>query len=169
MDQHTSRNHSNSGETTKRKASNVGRSVIAILLGLPCIGSVLAGQGAQLPTKEVDTASMSETPHLIFTGATGTVGMDAHHSDELVFDEGTFHSRECRKIGFEKSTFKISREGNEIQFSAVNISDKYGTLTWQGIIRDGVVEARYVWKKERMFWTIQREYWFSGEIDDVRR
>ena len=86
--------------------------------------------------------------------------MDAHHTDDLVFDEGTLHSRECQKIGFEKSTFKISREGDELQFSAVNVSPKYGTLTWQGVIRDGVVEARYAWKKERMFWTIAREqFW----------
>ena len=169
MDQHTSRNQTNNGETAKRKGSNVGHAVVAILLGLACVGSVLAGQGAQHPTNEVDVASTSETPHLIFTGSTGTVGMDAHHTDELVFDEGTFHSRECHKIGFEKSAFKISRDGNEIRFSALNISDKYGTLTWQGSIREGIVEARYVWKKKRMFWTIQREYWFSGETNDVRR
>ncbi|NIO38886.1 MAG: hypothetical protein GTO41_01020 [Burkholderiales bacterium] len=108
-------------------------------------------------------------PQIIFTGSTGTVGMDAHHTDELVFGASTFHSRECQKIGFEKSAFKIVREGDEIQFSAVNVSSRYGTLVWQGVIRDGIIEARYLWKKERMFWTIQREYWFSGEVSDVRR
>jgi hypothetical protein len=169
MDQHASPNQAINGETTTRKGSNIVHAVIALALGLSCIGSVLAGHGAQHPSKDVDAAPTSETPHFIFTGSTGTVGMDAHHTDELVFDEDTFHSRECHKIGFDKSTFKIAREGNEIQFSAVNISDKYGTLTWQGIIRDGVIEARYQWKKERMFWTIEREYWFIGEVSNVRR
>ena len=168
MDQYTSPNK-RKRTASEYHGSNFGRAVIPVVLGLAWVGSVLAGQGAQHPAKEVEAASTSETPHLVFNGSTGTVGMRADHNDELIFADGTFHSRECQKIGFEKSAFKIARNGTEIQFSAVNVSSRYGTLTWQGVIRDGVIEARYQWKKERMFWTIQREYWFSGEINHVRR
>jgi hypothetical protein len=169
MNQHASRNKRHSGKASQCSAGKNGRTVIALALGLGWVGSSLAGQGAQHPAKEVDSNPISETPYLVFNGSTGTVGMDAHHNDELIFADGTFHSRECQKIGFEKSTFNIARDGNEIQFSAVNVSSRYGTLTWQGVIRDGVINARYQWKKERIFWTIQREYWFNGEATDVRR
>ncbi len=35
--------------------------------------------------------------------------------------------------------------------------------------RWGKLEARYVWVKERLFWTTRREYWFVGVIEEPNR
>jgi hypothetical protein len=135
------------------------------VLGAACAGSVLARQGVQGP--EAGDAAAQAVGHLVFNGSTGTVGMGAHHDDQMVFSAGNFHSRKCAKLGFEKSRVEIVRNDDGIRFSAVNVSEKYGTLTWNGSIRDGIIEAHYIWRKERLFWTIERAYWFSGEIHDV--
>ena len=152
----------------RRRTHRLANRVAALVLSLACVSNVLARQGADHSVADASITSSPHVAHLVFSGDTGTVGMEAHHTDRLVFAEGTFHSRECEKLGFEKSTVRLARDGDVVRFSAVNVSDEFGTLTWRGEIRDGIVEARYVWKKERLFWTIQREYWFSGEIDDVR-
>lgn len=148
-------------------AIRFAKGVAAVTLGAACASSVLARQDAHGPQVSTSDAASPAVEHLVFSGITGTVGMDAHHDDQLVFTAGEFHSRECEKLGFGKSRVEIARADDGIRFSAVNVSEEYGTLTWNGSIRDGVIEARYVWKKERLFWTIEREYWFSGEVHDV--
>ncbi len=144
----------------------VARVLAALVLGTVCVGSVLARQDAHSSGTGAGDGAAA-VGHLVFDGTTGTVGMGAHHDDQLIFAAGNFHSRECAKLGFEKSRVEIARDDAGFHFSAVNVSEKYGTLTWNGSIRDGSIEAHYVWKKERLFWTIEREYWFSGEIDDA--
>jgi hypothetical protein len=168
MNKTKSHNERNPGSAARRPVRNLVRNVAALSLGLACVSSVFALDGAQVPAKENSNTSLPAFPHLVVSGSTGTVGMDAHHNDELVFEDGRFHSKQCAKIGFQKSTFHIERDGQVVRFSAVSVSSNYGTLTWKGSIRDGIVEAHYVWKKERLFWTIEREYWFSGEVDNVR-
>ena len=151
-------------EHEQAKQIRFARAVAALVLGAACASSVLARQGAHGPRVSTSDVASPAVAHLVFNGTTGTVGMGAHHDDQLVFAAGEFHSRECKKLGFEKSSVKIARDDDGIRFSAVNTSEKYGTLTWNGSIRDGVIDARYVWKKQRLFWTIEREYWFSGEV-----
>lgn len=155
------------GVTLPRRAGNVFvRNAIAIALGLLCLGSVAMPQESSGPGIRSVNAAGQEGPDMVVSGSTGTVGMDADHADELVFSGGQFHSRECSKLGFRRSETKVKRDGDVIHFSAVNVSPEYGTLTWEGVIREGVVHALYIWKKERMFWTIQRQYWFSGTVND---
>lgn len=157
-------NHLQNVASPRRTRKLFVRNALAIALGLLCLGSVPAKQDSNVPGIQAVVAAEQDVPHLVVSGSTGTVGMDADHADELVFRDGKFHSRACSKLGFRKSEARVKRDGDAIWFSAVNVSPEYGTLTWEGIIRDGVVQALYVWKKERMFWTIQRKYWFSGAV-----
>jgi len=122
--------------------------------------------GAVANTQSDDT--LVETTRRIYSGTTGTIGMGAHHEDQLIFTNGTFRSRECEKIGFNRSSFEFTLSPEASTFSAVTVSERHGTLTWHGVIRDGQIEAHYVWKKERLFWTIERQYWFRGNIDNAR-
>ena len=167
MNPFQSDNYVNSIAAPRRAGKVFVRSAIGIALGLLCLGSVTVQQGSNGAGIQSVIAAEQDVPHFVVSGSTGTVGMDADHTDELVFRDGNFHSRACSKLGFRKSEAKVERDGDAIRFSAVNVSPKYGTLTWEGVIRDGVVQALYVWKKERMFWTIQRQYWFSGKIDNA--
>jgi len=167
MNQPRSDNHPNSVASPRRNAKIFVRNAMAIALGLLCLGSVSVRQESNVPGIQTVIAAEQDVPHLVVSGSTGTVGMDADHTDELVFRDGNFHSRACSKLGFRKSEAKVIRDGDVIRFSAVNVSPEYGTLSWEGVIRDGAVQALYVWKKERMFWTIQRKYWFSGKINNA--
>lgn len=151
----------------RRAGKVLVRRAIVATLGLLCLGSVPVLQGSNGPGIQSVNAAEQPMPVLFVSGSTGTVGMDADHNDELVFKDGHLHSRECSKLGFRKGATRVEREGNLIRFSAVNVSPEYGTLTWKGVIRDGVVQALYVWKKERLFWTIQRQYWFNGKVSNV--
>jgi len=167
MNPHQSDEYTNFSASFRRPGRRFVRSATAIALGIVCLSSVPAQQGAQNPGIPTAIAAEPDVPHLVVTGSTGTVGMDADHTDELVFVDGNFHSRECSKLGFRKSEAQVKRDGDVIRFSAVSVSPKYGTLSWEGTIRDGAVQALYIWKKERMFWTIQRKYWFSGAVQNA--
>jgi hypothetical protein len=156
--------HANNDASPRRHGNRFVRKAIIIALGIASLGGVLAQHDSQHPAIRSANAAQPDAGLLVVSGTTGTVGMSADHADELIFAHGSFHSRECSKLGFRKSEASLKRDGDTIHFSAVNVSPKYGTLTWQGVIRDGTVQALYVWKKERMFWTIQRKYWFSGAV-----
>ncbi len=54
-----------------------------------------------------------------------------------------------------------------VHFEAVHVSKDYGTMTWRGTVREGRLEAEYVWEKERLLWDTRREYWFSGMLSEV--
>jgi hypothetical protein len=162
-----SHTQTNSGTSSRCPGKRFVRSALGAALGVTLLGSVVAQQGSLGPAIQTATAAGLDVPQLVISGSTGTVGMDADHADELVFADGNFHSRECSKLGFRKSEAQVTRDGEVIRFSAVNVSPRYGTLSWEGVIRDGVVQALYVWEKKRMFWTIQRKYWFSGEMKNA--
>jgi len=167
MNQPHSYDHFDGAASPRCAGKTFARNAIAIVLGLLCLGSAPTVQKSDGPGIPFANAAEREWPHMIVSGSTGTVGMDADHTDELVFSGGHFHSRKCSKLGFRKGETKVERDGDVIHFSATNVSPEYGTLTWQGVIRGGVVQALYVWKKERMFWTIQRQYWFSGKVNNA--
>jgi hypothetical protein len=101
---------------------------------------------------------------LVFRGPTGARDMDAHHLDVAVFANGRFRSLACEELGFAQQTYRAERDGDAIRFEAVTVSPKYGTLSWQGVVREGRLEARYVWVKKGWLWTTQREYWFKAEV-----
>ena len=151
--------------TTKWRRSAVQRiatTIVTAMLGLGFPSLVAAANDLRGSGESSRTEIAGATPDSIFPGSTGTVGMEAHHGDTLVFADGQFHSRECAKLGFGKTQFTVESDGKDMHFSAVSVSERYGTLSWKGVIRGDKVEARYVWKKERLFWTLEREYWFKG-------
>jgi hypothetical protein len=102
-----------------------------------------------------------------FSGPTGTVGMDADHRETVLFSGGVFRSLACEEWGFEPESLRADEIDGAVHFEAVHKSEDYGTMTWRGTIRDGKLEAQYVWEKERLFWTTRREYWFSGVIEEA--
>ncbi len=164
MTQVQSQDYANSDTSSRHRGKCFVRNAVAVALGVAFLGGIFAQQGSPGSAVQSATAAEPDVAHLVISGSTGTVGMDADHADELIIVDGNFHSRECSKLGFRKSEARVERDGDVIRFSAVNVSPKYGTLSWEGVIRDGVVQALYVWEKKRMFWTIQRKYWFSGAV-----
>ena len=114
-----------------------------------------------------DTGSRGLLDGLSFSGPTGTVGMDSDHQEKVVFMDGKLRSLVCEKWGFEQRAYRSQLVGDTVRFEAVQVSPDYGTMTWRGTVREGRLEARYVWEKERLFWNTHREYWFKGVISEA--
>jgi len=108
-------------------------------------------------------AATGELDGLAFVGPTGPRGEAAERADEKVeFAGGRFRSSVCEEMGFPPADYRATREGDAVRFESLLVSEKDGTIRWEGVVRGGVVEASYTWTKERLLWTTRREYWFNG-------
>jgi hypothetical protein len=104
-----------------------------------------------------------ELDGLAFIGPTGPTGKAAERADERVeFAAGRFRSSICEEMGFPPNAYRENREGEAVRFESLLVSEKDGTIRWQGIVRGGVLEATYTWTKEGVLWNTRREYWFKG-------
>lgn len=108
-------------------------------------------------------AAAGELDGLSFIGPTGLRGEAAERADERVeFAGGKLRSSVCEEMGFPPNTYRATREGDAVRFESLLVSEKDGTIRWEGVVRGGTVEATYTWTKERLLWTTRREYWFKG-------
>lgn len=103
----------------------------------------------------------------IFKGEIGEIGGDAFSDDTWVFEDGLFASMECQKCGFPKGAYKVTQEGDAIHFrteTTCPVTD--AALVYTGVVKDGRIEGTYTWTKERWYWTIEKDFWFEGELVD---
>ncbi|MES9826419.1 MAG: hypothetical protein ABW127_18515 [Candidatus Thiodiazotropha endolucinida] len=126
------------------------------------LGTDVSSNAAELPIPQIDPLD-----GLQFQGETGEKGKAKHHNDTIAFDNGKFRSIDCEEWGFEPAPYTYKKVGNSYQFSATLPSSKRGTLTWEGIIKDDKAEASFRWLHKRWYWTIDREYWFKGNLKNT--
>ena len=133
------------------------------------IVSVLFFQLAISPAWATDEDSLTqvEISHLLdgrqFYGQNGSVGESADHDNQLIFENGTFHSTSCDAYGFEIHGYSATRDGDNIHFQATIFSEDHGKMVWAGTVSDDKLKADFVWTKERWYWNTRREYWFDGK------
>jgi hypothetical protein len=103
----------------------------------------------------------------VFEGEFGFAGEDATiGQDSWTFDEGMFVSEKCVECGFPESPYWVSFEKDGTAFTARTqcpVSD--AIITWRGTVEDGRIEGTYTWTKERWYWTVEKEFWFRGELN----
>jgi len=101
-----------------------------------------------------------------FRVRTGEQGKEAvHHNDYLVFRNGRFVSTDCvDPLEFRQSTYSATSMPDGIRFRAETPSPGHGTMIWDGTVRGKVVEATARWIDKRWYWTIDRSYWFKGNL-----
>jgi len=132
------------------------------------IAAVLLFQLAISPTwaAEEDALTEVEISHLLddrhFYGQNGSVGESADHDNEIIFENGTFHSISCDAYGFEANGYRAVRDGDKIHFQATIFSKDHGKMVFAGTVSDNQLKADFVWTKERWYWNTRREYWFTG-------
>lgn len=102
-----------------------------------------------------------------FLGPTGAEGRAANHDDYVIFDAGRFLSAGCARWGFGDAPYRAWRDGDAVRFQAVTESSSTGELAWEGVVREGRIEAVYIWTKERLLWTTRRAYWFRGAATEA--
>lgn len=146
-----------------RRASACLLAAVALLSHAPLpAGNMQSGSNAE-PAETAPKALDGKT----FKGEIGQIGGDAFSDDTWVFDNGLFASMECQKCGFPKGTYTVTREGNAIHFrteTTCPVTD--AALVYTGTVKDGRIEGTYTWTKERWYWTIEKDFWFEGELVD---
>ena len=65
---------------------------------------------------------------------------------------------------FCRSTYTSRVDGDTIHFEAITHSEKEGQISWKGTVKDGMLEATYLWEKEGLIWDTKIEYWFKGTM-----
>ena len=66
-------------------------------------------------------------------------------TDHISFTNGIMESTECINYGFNKTKYKVSKDGN---INATMKSNSEGLLKWNGKITEGVYSGTYLWVKE---------------------
>ena len=102
---------------------------------------------------------------LIFEGKIGPKG-HIDREDKLHFEDGKFWSEICVKCGFEPGDYWVRYEGDVLIFQGKLVGER-GTFTYLGRIIDGVAEVSIDWRKERWYWTIEKEMAFSGRLTET--
>jgi len=103
-----------------------------------------------------------------FRGAVGLMGKPRRRDDTFIFQDGWFMSENCKVEGFAPGVYWVRQEGGAIHFKAKLTSPEHGAIVYEGKVRGGEIEASFVWRKERWYWNVEREYWFKGKLVNDR-
>lgn len=97
---------------------------------------------------------------------TGAKGKNADHDDYLIFRDGMFVSSGCVEQIFGASAYSADADavGGGIRFRVKTVSPTHGAMTWEGTVRGDTVDATARWIDKRWYWTIDRMYWFRGQL-----
>ncbi len=113
-----------------------------------------------------DDSSLSEL-HLDnrrFIGPMGVQGDPNPPDDEFMFEDGKFVSKSCLDWGFSPARYWVRNEKDGLHFLAELSSPDHGEMRYEGVFDGQLIKGRVMWKKERWYWTIQREYRFTGRL-----
>lgn len=112
---------------------------------------------------------------LVFTGEFGPEGEPADRTDTLYFGNGRFWSENCIPCGFPPGIYRVRRADGAIRFQGKLHSPERGTFRYEGVVRGERISVSINWRRERWYWTIDRDFWFRGvlapdkETGSVRR
>lgn len=143
--------------------------VLAVLIAMTFVlapAPAAAGDGVMTaaPTAP-EAAGWSVLDGKVFEGEFGLVGEAAMGDDRWVFDDGMFLSEGCVDCGFPQSPYWVRFEEGTTKFVAETrcpVTD--AEIVWRGTIEDGRIEGVYTWTKERWYWTVEKTFWFEGEL-----
>ena len=112
-------------------------------------------------TVSSDTASHLLDGQVYFV-KTGEEGKASDHRDYLIFWEGRFVSSACVELNFRSSGYTAVEEDGGIRFRAEINSPDRGRMVWSGLVQGENAEGRAEWIFKRLFWEVDRHYWFRG-------
>jgi hypothetical protein len=124
--------------------------LIALWVSLICSG------GAAVSSEATDAAIAIEGK--VFVGHTGPLNSTAiDGEDEIVFKNGRFLSTACINWGFDSPPYRATVKPDGIHFEALTQSPRHGQILWRGVVSGNILEATYLWTKERWYWFDARE------------
>ncbi len=103
-----------------------------------------------------------------FLGDFGPAGKPADSRDTLHFRDGRFWSGNCVPCGYPPGVYWVRVSGDAIHFRGELDRPGGGRFVYVGVVRDGRIEADINWRRERWYWTIDRDFRFEGRIADLQ-
>jgi len=135
---------------------------IALISVTTMVGAVPSAVAAEASPSAV--TALNPLDGKSFIAQSGEKGKQASKKDTFVFREGRFLSESCTPYGFGDAPYHATVDGAAIRFHAETHSPTHGTMVWDGIVKNNFIEATSIWTRERWYWKIKREYWFSGQL-----
>lgn len=116
------------------------------------------------PTVGAEPALHGPLDGRVYTGSFGPAGETADTPDTIGFRDGRFWSCHCAPMGFRPGEYWVRYVGEAIHFTGRMESDDSGTFDFTGVVRGEAVEVSLRWRKERWYWSIERDFRFTGTI-----
>ena len=104
----------------------------------------------------------------VFLSKMGPAGQPADVEDNLVFDRGLFVSSECQaRCDYPARPYFTRSKDGTIQFlSETKCPYKDATILWRGVVEGDRISGEATWTLKRWYWSIERVFWFEGELID---
>ena len=104
---------------------------------------------------------------MTFAGMFGPAGKPLDKADKLHFNDGQFWSAICIKCGFRPGAYWVRRSDDGLHFRG-ELKSERGLFTYYGRVDNGRIDVRINWRKERWYWTIDRDFRFEGALEQSR-
>lgn len=142
-----------------------------LLLGL---GGFAVSQIGAPSSKEVDGETLASLQgegvldDKVFRSRMGPAGQPADVEDNLVFRGGLFASSECEaRCDYPARPYFTRSKGGAVHFvSETKCPFKDAKIVWRGVVRGERVSGQATWTLKRWYWSIERTFWFEGELID---
>ncbi|MDX1375640.1 MAG: hypothetical protein R3357_08770 [Burkholderiales bacterium] len=134
-----------------------------VLTAAMMLSGTVSGEGA-----DGDAAPHGRLDGMRFVGTFAPAGRNADRKDTLSFNDGHFWSAICVPCGFAPGLYWVRHVGNAIHFRGVMESPERGTFSYDGMVREGRLSATIHWRRDRWYWSVEREYRFEGKVAEAR-
>lgn len=110
----------------------------------------------------IPVSSRGALDGLSFEGMFGPADGSSDRPDVLYFGDGQFWSKNCVPCGFLPGSYRAQQTDEGIRFEGMLESADRGRFLYTGLVKDGQLIAQINWRKERWYWTINKDFSFEG-------
>jgi hypothetical protein len=152
--------------TSSKRKPILWISGLALALKLAGLGSSAVGQEST-PVLSPNGDPFGVLEKQRFVGTMKAEGDDTPDKDVFIFSDGTFKSKGCLEWGFSPAPYWVRRDANGIHFLSELTSPEHGTIRYEGVFDGKKLRGIAAWKKERWYWTLERDYLFEGKPSGI--
>lgn len=136
------------------------RAMAPLFAGILCLllaaGPPALAQGSSSAMSSVPGSNGLDNSR--FVGPFFVEGEKDPPDETFTFENGKFHSASCLEWGFTPAPYWTRRDADGLHFLAELESPEHGTMRYQGVFDGKTLKATALWRKERWYWTLEREY-----------
>ena len=102
-----------------------------------------------------------------FVGTLGPEGEPGDRDDIIHFADGQFWSEGCVPCGFPPGPYWVRFAEDGIHFRGELSSADNGEFSYTGVVKGNRLTVTLNWRKDRWYWSIDRNFWFAGTMETV--